>query len=301
MGTTTTTYTSQLNAATSAYQASCDAALSGSAASLRTIQSSEVLTDTLTILSTLCTEADKADEVTKTIEVNVASQVDCIADVLLNMEAIEAYTVSTSGSSAMATAEKELQVADQTLTTDLDNLATSISDAVVAGFGNTDTSVNGAAALFQSSVDRFNESVSDVLADAGTTFRTTTSMSDLNASLATLSKILQQADATPLTDDTATSYASEATALIRTVKSQLSALESSDITYIQSVKVATLDQPKLKSYATIMKGVDGALSGSLNYMFADITVDPGTAAEIEAAVKAAATTNVPNTPAPKSS
>lgn len=106
MGTTTTTYTSQLNAATSAYQASCDAALSGSAASLRTIQSSEVLTDTLTILSTLCTEADKADEVTKTIEVNVASQVDCIADVLLNMEAIEAYTVSTSGSSAMATAEK---------------------------------------------------------------------------------------------------------------------------------------------------------------------------------------------------
>lgn len=299
MGTQSTTYSAQLSAITKTFDAACSAALTGEAKNLRTTDNAKVLDDTLTVLGTLCSELDKASEVTKTLEVTFTSQVDCIADVVANLEAVEAYTVSQVvglSKSAFTTAQKALVAADKTLVEGVQSLGTEVSTTVADGFSNADTSVNGASSLLQDVIDRYQDGVSQTLKNAGTTFRTSDSTQTLDAAVKGLQAALKTADQDALSESDVDDIAAQVSAYISTIQSALKALPGSDLTYIQSAKVATLDQPKLKSYATLLQGVDDTFKESLDFITDETDVDPGEATELDSAVKAAESIDLPNMP-----
>jgi hypothetical protein len=296
MNDTTTTYASQLNTLTTTYQTAVSTALVGPAASLRSDDSTDLMNATLAVLSGQCLAIDQAAAATKTDDVEFSSQVNCINDVLDTLAALEA---KKAGSDATLTvAAKALSSAGETLASGLDGLAGQISAAIVPGYSNPDAATAGAQAVFQNSVKNYNAMVDDVLAQAKTAFRTVDGTAVLTASIAALSATLAQADKTPMTVDEGQALALKASQQLVTLQSKFRTVQAADLTYIESNKVPTLDQPILRPYAEMLKNVDESFSQELSSLFGETSVDPGDAKELDAAVKASASLNVPNTPAP---
>lgn len=296
MNDTTTTYASQLNTLTITYQTAVSAALVGPASSLRSDDSTDLMNATLAVLSGQCLAIDQAAAATKTDDVEFSSQVNCIDDVLDTLAALEA---KKAGSDATLTvAAKALSSAGETLASGLDGLARQISAAIVPGYSNPDAATAGAQAVFQNSVKNYNAMVGDVLAQAKTAFRTVDGTAVLTASIDALSATLAQADKAPMTVDEGQALALKASQQLVTLQSKFRTVQAADLTYIESNKVPTLDQPILRPYAEMLKNVDESFSQELSSLFGETSVDPGDAKELDAAVKASASLNVPNTPAP---
>ncbi|HEY9163263.1 MAG TPA: hypothetical protein VIN57_01540 [Magnetovibrio sp.] len=294
MNDTNTTYASQLKTLTTAYQAAIGIALSGSVTPLRSDDSTSLINATLGVLSDQALAIDLSHTVTKTDDVAFTSQVNCIKDILDTLNAMETKKAGTNGT--LKTIAKGLNDAGETLAIGLDELTSEIHDAVIAGYSNQHAATAGARTVFQNSVNNYNAQVDDVLAQAKTTFRTADGKVALTSAITVLSETLALADQNPMTIDEGLVRALKASQQLVTLQSTFKTVQENDLKYIQSASVATLDQPVLKTYADMLKDIDAAFSTELSLLFGDTSVDPGEATELDNAVTAAASLNVPNIP-----
>lgn len=296
MADTTATYSAELGALTTAYQSAVSAALAGPALDLRNRDTVDVIDQTLDVLAAQCLKVDQAGEVTKTAEVEIGAQIEAIDCVLDNAKALEA---AKAGSNAkLKVAAQALAKAGQALASGLGKLETNISAKIVEGYSNPDAKSHGAQVLFDNAVHRYRQSVDAILSDAGKPFRTAEATKDLDKSIAELSALLADMDANPIDVSEAQTMGLQAQQLVGSIQSAFSAVEAADLAYIRSPKVATLDQPKLKPYLKVIAELDKGFSQELSFLFGDTTVDPGEPTELDAAVDAAAQSNVPNIPMP---
>ncbi len=288
-------YSKQISDLVTTFQNQCSDAVKDTS-DLRTNESMSVLNSTLDVLTGLCGDIRKANKVTKTVQVNFSIQVECIGDVLANMEALEAHQFG-SKSAVYSTAIANLKSADEALEIGLQSLDKSITGNVSEGFSNDDTSTNGATALLETIEQNYWAGAEAIFSDAKTTFRPDENTKNIKTALSKLKDECKKLDASPINVSDVEAISSSINGLVKEVQAQLVKAESADITCIQSAKYATLDQPKLKPYAALLKDVDKGLVDALNFVTAKTSVDPGDASELDATVEAAAKLNTPNTPA----
>lgn len=136
-------------------------------------------------------------------------------------------------------------------------------------------SSNAFTSQYEIYVNQYRTSVKTVLKSTKTQFRDSTALDSQLASLETLfkdaDKVLGDMDADKVALSTGEqlsvkSLAAKLEAQIKAVIELFPDIEDTDIKYIQSAKVATLDQPALKGLAAKLKDADNAFCANLEML-----------------------------------